>query len=72
MRSPADMGGAEVAEYLLHLADNTGLQLKSWRGYRNAILLVYKIALHRPREVEHVPTHPDKLRLHVEATRKAA
>ena len=63
MRSPADMGGAEVAEYLLHLADNTGLQLRSWRGYRYAILLLYAVVLRRPQEVENIPTHPDKLRL---------
>ncbi len=71
-RSPAEMGGTEVVEYLRHLAEQTGLQLATWRSYRYALRIVYAVALHRPQEVEQIPTHPDRLPPLLNAQPKAA
>lgn len=71
-RSPVDMGRTQVVEYLLHLADNANIQLVTWRTYRNALRAIYAVALHRPDEVEHIPAHPDQLRLLLEAPPVAA
>ena len=62
MRSPEDMGEAEIVQFLIHLVDDYNASLGTYRAARNALLALYKVSLQRPLDVEHIPNRPEALR----------
>jgi len=62
MRSPEEMGEAEIVQFLSHLIDNSNTGLGTYRAARTALRALYKVSLQRPREVEHIPGRPEALR----------
>jgi len=61
MRSPLDMGEAEVVQFLIHLVENRNASLGNYRAVRRALRALYSVSLRRPREVEHIPNRPEAL-----------
>ena len=54
-RSPADLGGKEVREYLLHLINVRKVSPASHRMYVAALKFLYTTTLERPEEVTEIP-----------------
>ena len=75
MRSPEQMGAAEVGRYLLHLMESRPKSLASHRATRTALRTLYKVLLGRPGEIEDIPLRPEALTEYVtnlEATASVA
>lgn len=63
MRSPVEMGEAEIRQFLLHMIEERQRSHSTYRQARAALMFLYKVTLKRPAEVEHlpVPRRPVKL-----------
>ena len=55
MRSPAEMGEAEVRQFLLHLTQERKISPCLQTTYVSALKFLYRITLRRPEVVEHLP-----------------
>lgn len=55
MRSPAEMGSAEIREYLLWLAEQCRLSPSTMRIARASLRFLYEVTLRRPTEVVWIP-----------------
>jgi integrase/recombinase XerD len=55
MRSPDQLGEAEIRRYLLHQIDVKQLSYHTYRQIYAAVKFLYSVTLKRPWEVEHVP-----------------
>jgi len=60
MRSPTEMGEAQVRSYLLHLLDERNLSHVTYRQYHASLKFLYTVTLKRPFEVEFIPRHRGK------------
>jgi site-specific recombinase XerD len=57
MRSPAEMGEAEVRSFLLYLLQEQGISHATYRQYRAALQFLYTVTLRRPYETAYIPCH---------------
>ncbi len=55
MRSPAEMGEAEIRSYLLHMVDERRIARGTYGQIRASLKFLYTVTLRRPIEVAHVP-----------------
>ena len=65
MRSPAEMGEAEIRQYLLHMVEEKKISRETYRQIRAALIFLYTITLKRQTEVEHLPVRRKKVKLPV-------
>lgn len=65
MRSPADMGAAEVRQFLLYLVEERGVARSTLRQVRSSLRFLYSVTLNRSMEVEWVPVPRKQKRLPV-------
>jgi len=54
-RSPEEMGGDEVREWLLHLIEGKGYSASTIKIARAAVLFLYRVTLGRAMELERIP-----------------
>lgn len=57
MRSPAEMGEAEVRSFLMYLLQEQGISHATYRQYRAALQFLYTVTLRRPYETAYIPCH---------------
>ena len=55
MRSPEELGEAEVRQFLLHQIEVKGLSYAAYRQMYAALKFLYTVTLNRPWEVERIP-----------------
>ena len=55
MRSPEEMGEAEIRQFLLHHVEVKKLSYESYRQIYAALKFLYTVTLRRPWDIEHVP-----------------
>ncbi len=65
MRSPEELGRAQVREFLLHLVDERKSSRHTLRQVRAALTFLYTMTLGRPVEVERIPVMRQQKRLPV-------
>jgi len=65
MRSPADMGEAEIRQYLLYMIEEKRISRETYRQIRAALIYLYTVTLKRQTEVEHLPVQRKKTKLPV-------
>ncbi len=65
MRSPAEMGEAEIRRYLLYMVEEKKISRETYRQIRAALIFLYTITLKRQTEVEHLPVRRKKVKLPV-------
>jgi len=70
MRSPEDMGEAEVRQFMLHITEERRLAVGSRLQYLGAIKFLYGVTLGRPEVVESIPWPRRKRRDPVVPTRQ--
>ena len=56
MRSPEELGEAEVRTFMLHLVEERGISRETYRQVRSALRFLYFQTLRRPVDVEWLPT----------------
>lgn len=64
-RSPAEMGEAEIREYLLFMVEKKKISRETYRQARAALIFLYTVTLKRPTEVDHLPVGRNKVKLPV-------
>ena len=65
MRSPAEMGEAEIRQYLLYMVEEKKISRETYRQIRAALIFLYTVTLKRQTEVEHLPVRRKKVKLPV-------
>ena len=65
MRSPAEMGEAEIRRYLLYMVEEKKISRETYRQIRAALIFLYTVTLKRQTEVEHLPIRRKKVKLPV-------
>ena len=65
MRSPAEMGEAEIRRYLLYMVEEKKISRETYRQIRAALIFLYTVTLKRQTEVEHLPVRRKKVKLPV-------
>ncbi len=65
MRSPAEMGEAEIRQYLLYMVEERQISRETYRQIRAALIFLYTVTLKRQTEVEHLPVRRKKVKLPV-------
>jgi hypothetical protein len=55
MRSPEELGEAEIRQFLLHQIEVKGLSYRAYRQMHAALKFLYTVTLNRPWEIERIP-----------------
>lgn len=65
MRSPAEMGEAEIRQYLLHMVEDKKISHGTYRQIRAALTFLYTMTLRRETEVAYLPVQRKQVKLPV-------